>query len=117
MLTHMTNLLDRAVEAHGGVGRFNQFQTVSADRVIGGAVWGLKGEAGVFNQVRVTVDLHQEHVSFAPFKLPNRQTDFTPDRVAIETNEGAVVEERTHPRAAFAGHTSQTPWDELHALY
>jgi len=93
----MTDLLDRAVEAHGGLGRFNQVQTVSAYLVMGGALWGLKGQAGVLSQVRVTVDLHQEHASFAPFKLPNQQTAFTPDRIAIETNQGAVVEERTHP--------------------
>jgi len=113
----MNDLLDRAVEAHGGLSRFNQFQTASAYLVMGGALWEIKGQAGVLNQVRVTVDLHQEHASFAPFKHPNQQTAFTPDRIAIETNEGAVVEERANPRAAFAGHTLQTPWDELHALY
>ena len=113
----MTDLLDRAVKAFGGLGRFNQYQTVSAYLVMGGALWSIKGQAGVLNQVRVTVDLRQEQASFAPFKLPNRQTVFTPDRVAIETNEGVVIEERNSPRAAFAGHTLQTPWDELHALY
>jgi hypothetical protein len=69
------------------------------------------------SNVRGTVDLHREHASFAPFKLPNQRTAFTPERVAVETNEGAVVEERTNPRAAFAGHTLQTPWDDLHLIY
>ena len=53
----------------------------------------------------------------APFKLPNQRTAFTPDRVAVETTEGAVIEERTNPRAAFGGHTRETPWDDLHFIY
>src|SRR5215471_13481264 len=115
--THITDLLDLAVAAHGGLDRFNQFKTVSAHGVLGGRLWALKGQDRVLSNVRVTVDLHREHASLAPFKLPNQRTAFTPQRVAVETTEGAVVEERTNPRAAFAGHTLDTPWDDLHFLY
>jgi len=111
--------LDLAVAAHGGLDRFNQFKTVSAHLVLGGRMWALKGQEGVMSNVRirVTVNLHREHASLAPFQLPNQRTAFTPQRVAVETTEGAVVEERTNPRAAFAGHTLQTPWDDLHFIY
>jgi len=113
----MTDLLDRAVEAHGGLGRFNQFKTVSAHVVLGGQLFVLKGQDGVLSNVRVSIDLHREHASYAPFKLLNRRTAFTPQRVAVETTEGAVVQERINPRAAFAGHTLETPWDDLHLIY
>jgi hypothetical protein len=114
----VTDLLDRAIAAHGGLDRFNRFQTVSAHLVNGGRLWALKGRDVQGNpRLRVTVDLHREHASLAPFKRPNWRTDFTPERVAVETTEGAVVEERTHPRAAFAGHTLDTPWDDLDAIY
>ena len=112
----MTDLLDRAVAAHGGLDRFNQFKTISGYTVLGGALWLLKGQAGVLS-VHATIDLHQEHASFAPFKLPNQRAVFTPERVAVETNEGAVVAERVNPRAAFAGHVRETPWDDLHLTY
>jgi hypothetical protein len=112
----MTDLLDRAVAAHGGLDRFNHFKTVSAHLVTGGALQSLKGQVGVLSTY-VTVDLHQEHASFAPFKLPNQRAVFTPERVAIETNEGAVVAERANPRAAFADHARETPWDDLHLIY
>ena len=60
----MNDLLHRAVAAHGGLERFNQFQTVSASLVNGGALWSLKGQAGFLDEhVTVTVDLHQEHTS------------------------------------------------------
>jgi hypothetical protein len=109
----MIDLLDHAVAAHGGLDRFNQFKTVSASLVNSGALWSLKGQAGV-PSTHVTVDLHQEQASF---QLPNQRVVFTPQRVAIETNEGAVVAERAHPRAAFAGHTLETPWDVLDRFY
>jgi hypothetical protein len=109
----MSDLLQRAVAAHGGLKRYNQFQTVSASLVNGGALWSVKGQAGV-PSTRVTVDLHQEHASF---QLADRRAVFTPQRVAVETNTGAVVAERAHPRDAFAGHTLQTPWDTLHRFY
>ena len=109
-------LLHRAVAAHGGLERFNQFKTVSAHLVTGGGLQSLKGQAGVLS-TDVTVELHQQHASFAPFKLPNQRAVFTPERVSIETNEGAVVAERANPRAAFAGHVRETLWDDLHLMY
>ncbi len=113
----MTNLLDLTVAAHGGLDRFNQLKTLSVHQRLGGPLWALKGQEGALDNARLTVDLHREHVSYVPFKLPNQRTDFTPQRVAVETNEGEVVEERTNPRAAFAGHTQETPWDNLHLIY
>ena len=113
----MTHLLDLTVAAHGGLDRFNQLKTLSVHQHLGGRLWALKGQEGALDNTRLTVDLHREHVSYVPFKLANQRTDFTPQRVAVETNEGEVVEERTNPRAAFAGHTQETPWDNLHLIY
>jgi hypothetical protein len=115
----MNDLLHRAIAAHGGLDRFNHFKTVSAHLVLGGRMWALKGQEAVMSnpRIRVSVDLHREHASLAPFKTPNQLTAFTPQRVAVETNEGVVVEERTNPHAAFAGHTRETPWDDLHFIY
>jgi hypothetical protein len=113
----MNDLLKRVIEAHGGLNRFNQFQSVSFYQRLGGVLWELKGQDKVLDEVHVTVDLHQQHTIFAPFKLPHQHAVFTAGRVAIETNEGEVIAERTDPRAAFAGHTLQTKWDDLHLIY
>ena len=115
----MNDLLALAVAAHGGLDRFNQFKTVSAHFVLGGRLWVLKGWDRVLSntRLRVTVDLHREYASIAPFKLLNQRTAFTPERVAVETDDGMVVEERTNPRAAFAGHSRETRWDDLHFAY
>jgi hypothetical protein len=42
---------------------------------------------------------------------------FAPERAVIETTAGVVVQERPNPRAAFAGHTMNTPWDLLRRGY
>ena len=94
----MTNLLDLTVAAHGGLDHFNQLKTLSVHQRLGGKLWALKGQEGALDNTRLTVDLHREHVSYVPFKLPNQRTDFTPERVAVETNEGEVVEERHYNR-------------------
>ena len=42
---------------------------------------------------------------------------FEPNRIAIQTESGRVVDSRDDPRSAFRGHTRQTPWDDLHLAY
>ncbi|MDP3844103.1 MAG: hypothetical protein Q8Q81_16310 [Oxalobacteraceae bacterium] len=42
---------------------------------------------------------------------------FTSERVAIETLQGGVVQERRDARKSFDGHTMNMPWDPLHRAY
>ena len=113
----MNPLLDFVIEAHGGIQRWNQLDAVSARLAQGGALWGIKGQAGVLDDVFVRASLHQERVSHHPFGEPDRRSAFTPERVAIETTEGDVVESLEQPRASFAGHTLETKWTPLQLAY
>jgi hypothetical protein len=40
-----------------------------------------------------------------------------PDRVWVERRDREIVEERSNPRAALAGHDREYPWDRLHMTY
>lgn len=113
----MTDLLDFVIEAHGGLERWNELDAVSARLVQGGALWGIKGHAGVLDDVFVRASLHQERVSHHPFGTPDRRSNFTPERVAIETTKGDVAESLDQPRASFAGHTLETKWTPLQLAY
>jgi len=113
----MTKLSDLAVDAHGGLGRWRQFNSVSARLLNGGALWALKHQAGVLDDVHVRADLRKEWASHWPFTEPNLRTSFEPHRVAIETTGGQVVEERLNPRDSFMGHLVDTPWDRLQLAY
>jgi hypothetical protein len=43
----MNDLLKIAIEAHGGLERWNELKTVSARLIQGGVIWPLKGQTGV----------------------------------------------------------------------
>ena len=68
----MSDLLDTVIEAHGGLERWNQLDSVSARLIQGGALWALKGQAGVLDDVVVTASLHEERVSHRPFGAADR---------------------------------------------
>ena|ERR1700733_9382375 len=113
----MNSLAQLAIDAHGGLGRWKQFETVSADLVQGGVLWQIKGKAGVLDKTNVTVGLRREWASHAPFGTPARRSRFERDRVAIEADDGTVLEELRQPRESFAEHTLQTPWSDLQLAY
>src|SRR5260221_11737403 len=113
----MTDLLAQVVEAHGGLNRWNNFNSVRATIVTGGGLWAMKGIVQNQNPRQMTVSLHEERASVMPFGNPDWKTNFTPDRIAIETRNGALVKERFHPRSSFLDHAIDTPWDPLHRAY
>jgi hypothetical protein len=113
----MTGLLDTVIEAHGGLKRWNQLDMISVRLAEGGALWALKGQPGVVDDVFVRANLHEERVSHHPFGAPDRRSAFTPEKVAIETTSGDVVESMEQPRASFAGHTLESPWTILQLAY
>jgi hypothetical protein len=114
---HMNDLLARAIAAHGGLDRWDTFNRVSATIIAGGGLLPMKGLEANTNPLEVTVTLHEESASISPFGQPDWRMAFTPDRVAIETTAGTIVRERSNPRASFAGHIMNTPWDPLHRAY
>jgi hypothetical protein len=111
----MNKLAEQAIDAHGGLERWNRFTTVSAHLIQGGALWAAKGKGGVLTDVTVTVDLRNEKASHWPFGSPDRRSRFEPQRVAIEDAKGKVLEELIQPRASFKGHAA--PWSDLQLAY
>jgi hypothetical protein len=113
----MSDLLETVIEAHGGLERWNQLDAVSVHGVNGGALWGVKGQAGVVDDVYVRASLHEARESHHPFGAPDRRSAFTPQRVAVETTSGEVLEAMEQPRPSFAGHTVETQWTRLQLAY
>jgi hypothetical protein len=113
----MSRLRDFAIEAHGGLQRWRQFERLTADLEQGGVLWPLKGQPQTLERTTVTVDLRKEWASHAPFGAGRRRSEFEPGRVALEAADGTLLEELRDPRRSFAGHTLQTPWTELQLSY
>ena len=116
-MTRMNNLVQLTLAAHGGLERWRRFEHVSARQRTGGVLWEIKRQRGVIDDVSVRVALRREWASHCPFGEATWRTSFEPRRVAIETADRQLVEERLSPRDSFAGHTQTTPWDRIQLAY
>jgi hypothetical protein len=113
----MSELLDLVLQAHGGLDRWRKFNKVSATIVAGGGLLPLKGIEVDPKPLEVTVTTHEESAVIFPFGQSDWRMIFAPERVVIETTTGDVVQERSNPRASFAGHTMNSSWDLLDRAY
>ena len=112
----MNDLLDRAVAAHGGLGRLNQVKSITVDAAITGALWPLKSKDDALTDVRFEADTTRERVTM-DFACQDRRSVFEPRRVVIQRRDGTLIEERDNPEKSFDGHQLQTPWDDIHLAY
>lgn len=117
----MDNLLTAVLDAHGGLPNWAKATRITAQMSLGGPFWGARGWPDVYLKQTVTLDPHREHITFAPFTAANRVSvlDVDPERVAIRTTYGHIVEERVNPRESFptAFVDSSTPWDAIQVAY
>jgi hypothetical protein len=112
----MDNLLELAIEAHGGLERWRQFTVVKANASITGALWHLKGQTDVLKDVQVVAQLHRQHLVTHLIGRDQR-TIFTTGQVSIESETGVVEETRVDPADSFRGQSLDTLWDSLHVAY
>jgi len=113
----VNQLLANILDAHGEMNRWNEYHKVEATIVSGGGLFPLKGIPQDPSPRRMNVWLYEERFSVLPFGAPDQRTMFTPERIAIERLDGALISERHAPRDSFAGHQMNTPWDLLHRAY
>lgn len=112
----MSQLSDFVIASHGDIERWRSHTSLTAQVTAGGVLWDLKGQTGVLDVYSATLDLKRQASAHFPFSDGMRAI-YSPDRVAVETPAGEVLEERLAPRDSFAGHSLETPWDRLHAAY
>lgn len=113
----MLPLLNRILEAHGGLEQWRRFTKIEIDAITGGGLFPLKGLRPDLATRRMTVWLKEERASVHPFGGPDQRTSFTPRRLAIEKLDGTVVSERAFPVSAFIGHGLSTAWQPIHRAY
>ena len=69
----MKNLLELALEAHGGLTRWSQLKAVTADLSVTGALWQIKGQAGVLQQIRIEAEPHGQELTSISTARTNAQ--------------------------------------------
>jgi hypothetical protein len=87
----MNELLELAVAAHGGLDRWLPYRSVSLELSVGGVLWELKGQAGLFANATYEADTHTQRATLGRFGAPDRRVHFTPDRLVLETDTGEVI--------------------------
>jgi hypothetical protein len=112
----LDNLLQFALEAHGGLNAWNKLQSLHANASIGGALWDLKQIPGLFKNTHVDLKLRNQHV-VTHLVDDDERIVFIPNRVALESESGNILDTPLDPRSAFAGHSADSKWDKLHAGY
>lgn len=105
-------LLNDIIEAHGGVHRWNQFSKIESQIISGGKLFETKGVPQDDTPRQMTVWLHEQKASVHPFGGPNQRSNFSSNRVAIETLDGKVVTERIGYNAIH-DHLGSQKWDPL----
>jgi hypothetical protein len=113
----MCELRDLVINAHGGIERWTKVKTIEGQMSITGGLWARKGWPDVLRNVHVTAAVGQQWISYRPFISEGMRSSCTPDHTVIETLDGKPVKDRSNPRAAFDGHTVETPWDDLNLAY
>lgn len=100
----MRELLANAIEAHGGIERWQELAEARATIVSGGLLFDVKGLPQDPAPREMTVRLHEEHASVRPFGSPDQRTDFTPGRVTrLLGHRDRVVARRRRGLARTAG--------------
>jgi hypothetical protein len=114
----MQELIKSSIEAHGGLDRWNPLRRISATFVPGGIGFKQRGQEA-FTQMptRVTVDIREQKTIFGPFLAPGQCGIFVPDRAAVETVDGTVLEELKNPRPSFKSMPAGTPWSAAQLVY
>ena len=105
----MNELLELAVRAHGGLDRWNQLKSVTANMSITGGIWYVKGRPDVLKDVTLEAQLHEEKL-IAHYHDQKRRTIFDPKLIISETENGKLLERRENPHASFEGQVRETPW-------
>jgi hypothetical protein len=104
----MTELLNLAMKAHGGLERWKQVRNMQAKVTLNGTLWQIKGRPDGLSDVVMRLDTKEPDLTITPFPKPGTAGHFAPSRVWIEQRTGfsqagaTKVEDRTGARRSYA---------------
>src|SRR5271154_2327096 len=107
-----SELLDLAVNAHGGLDRWNKVTAIKVAASITGAIWFAKGKGDSLKNVVLTAETRNERLT-VDFSGQDKRAIFEPNRIVI----GTRIEVRDNPENSFARQQRETPWDDIDVAY
>ena len=113
----MTELLQLAVQAHGGLDRWQDLTSATGTFSVTGAIWHAKGRPDIFKELTLEADLHQQHVVLRPSSWAGLCSVYRDDVLSLVDSEGRVIERRPNPASMYAEQAPDEPWSDLQAAY
>ena len=113
----MNDLLDLAMNAHGGLDRWRTVNELDVRASLTGPMYAIKGQPQGTANVLMRVNARDPEVTVSPFGGSGFVGHFRPERTWITDRTGKVSDEREDPRASFSGHVLASRWDPLQLLY
>ena len=111
------DLLDKAIEAHGGLNRWKTIEEIVAHIRCGGAALPLRLKFGAFKSYEARISTTEPRITFSPFAGKRNRGVFLGDRVRIESETGQILAKRANAKTAFSSFRHNLYWDNLDALY
>ncbi|MEZ0071277.1 hypothetical protein [Planotetraspora sp. GP83] len=114
----MDALLEKVLEAHGGLDRWKNLSTISARITYGGPFWEFKGHADFAGADTLEANLQEQH-SRQVQESTGRTVVFDKkaNRITVTGADGEIIEALDDPRASFDGYTPDTRWSLARIAY
>ena len=98
----MSELLDTAIKAHGGLDRWSKVNAIKTAASLTGAIWFVKGRGDVLKNVEILAETKRERLTM-DFPGQDKRTVFEPNRVDVETSQGELITGHDDPEKSFEG--------------
>jgi hypothetical protein len=108
-------LLKDALDAAGGLDRWEELGQFTVYLSIKGELFDKNGKAGLLSELVAEGSTRTQSLRITGFIAPDKCCTYQPDRVAIENLDGTTLQDRGNPRAAW--HSRCTSWDDLDLAY
>ena len=110
-------LLDDAIEASGGVARWNRLQRFTLHLSIRGTLFSRAGRARQFKDLVAEGSTRTQSVRFMGLTRGEKRGSYRPDLVTIENHDGQVLRTWLNPSLQFLDHGNDPLADDLHLVF
>ncbi len=110
-------LLDDAIDASGGLARWNSLNRFTLHLSVGGTLLSSAGHAREFKDVTAEGSTRTQSVRFTGITGGEQSGSFQPDMITIESLEGELLRSWRNPNLGFLEVGAHALADELHLVF
>ena len=110
-------LLDDAIDASGGMARWNSLSRFTLHLSVAGTLFSSTGHASEFKDVTAEGSTRTQSVRFTGITGGEHSGSFQPDAITIESLEGEILRTWPNPSLAFTETGLPALADELHLVF